>query len=99
MAIQNIDILRFLQIFSILEIHDLEEAVLVESKFGTTLLLDKLGFLYKVNHKSKTSGKVWWKCHKYDKFKCSARAITDGPSILSRHGNHNHFVPVQDYNE
>ena len=72
---------------------------MVKSKFGTTLLLDKLGFLYKINNKSKASGKIWWKCHKYNKFKCLGKAITDGPSILSWHGDHNHSVPVQDYNE
>ena len=96
MAIQNIEILRFLQLFSLF-LEKLEEAVLVK-QFGTTLLLDKLGFLYKVNNKSITSGKVWWKCHKYNKFpKCLAKAITDGPSVVSWHGDHNHLVPIMDY--
>ena len=91
----NLEILT--NVFNFLELHHLEEAVFVKQR-ETTLLLDKLGFLYKVNNKSKTSGKIWWKCHKYNKFpKCLAKAITDGPSVVSWHGDHNHLVPIMDY--
>ena len=77
----------------------MEEAMFVTSRVGSRLLLDKAGFLYKVNNKSKRSGKVWWKCREYQKFKCLGKATTAGPYVLSYTGEHNHSVPMQDYTE
>jgi len=96
-AILNIKIFEILtNIFNFLELRDLEEAVFVSQR-GTRLLLDKLGFLYKFDKNSKT-GKTWWTCHKYNKFpKCLAKAVTDGPSVVSWRGDHTHSVPIMDY--
>ena len=66
----------------------------MKSKYGNAVLVDKLGFIYRSNLKKDT--KIYWKCRESEKFKCSARAITEGFYVMSWSGQHSHDVPKKD---
>ena len=64
------------------------------------MLLDKEGYVYKKNGKSKQGNVVNWLCRNYrwNKFDhCRARAKTDGINVILWSGKHNHPVLDHDY--
>ena len=68
-----------------------EPAKFVKTRFSSALLLDKKGYVYKIN--SKNGSKIYWVCrnHLKDKNnKCLARATTDGNYVTYWKGVHNH---------
>ena len=67
---------------------DREEAVFMRSKFGNAVLMDKLGYVYRSNLKKES--RMYWRCRDYERFKCNARAVTDGFYVMCWTGTHNH---------
>jgi len=70
------------------EIHVVEEGRFLRSKFGNALLIDSRDFQYQVNRKMES--RIYWKCTKVKKFRCKAKAVTEGFFIISKNGAHNH---------
>lgn len=60
----------------------------MRSKFGNAVLVDKAGYVYRSRQKKES--KIYWSCRDEAKFKCNARAITDGFYIMSMSGEHHH---------
>ena len=63
----------------------------VEANFlnlSRTSLKDPDGFLYKRNRLRGERG--YYRCHKYDKLKCNASAVTNGEILESCFGVHCH---------
>ena len=54
----------------------------MKSKYGNAVLMDKSGYVYRSN--LKREAKIYWRCRNSEKFKCPARAVTDGFYVLSR---------------
>jgi len=73
----------------------LEEATFMKSKYGNAVLIDKAGYVYRSNLKKES--KIYWRCRNYERFKCSARAVTDGFYVVSWNGEHSHVVPKKDF--
>jgi hypothetical protein len=69
-----------------------EEAMFMKSKYGNAVLMDKAGYVYRSN--LKREAKIYWRCRNSEKFKCPARAVTDGFQVLSWTGPHSHPVPT-----
>ena len=69
-----------------------EEAMFMKSKYGNAVLMDKAGYAYRSNLKKET--KIYWRCLTSEKFKCPARAVTDGFQVMSWTGLHNHPFPT-----
>ena len=69
-----------------------EEAMFMKSKYGNAVLMDKAGYAYRSNLKKET--KIYWRCRNSEKFKCPARAVTDGFQVMSWTGLHNHSLPT-----
>ena len=67
----------------------------MKSKYGNAVLLDKAGYAYRSNLKKET--KIYWRCRNYERFKCNARAVTDGFYVVSWNGEHSHVVPKKDF--
>ena len=67
---------------------DREEAVFMRSKFGNAVLMDKLGYVYRSNLKKES--RMYWRCRDYERFKCNARAVTEGFYVTCWTGSHNH---------
>ena len=71
------------------------QAVRVKSKFGNSLLMDKIGHVYQVNSRSKDGSKIYWTCRERERSKvnsCIARGVTGGIHVLKWSGEHNHEV-------
>ena len=63
----------------------------ITSQQGTSLLQDSAGYTYqKQKHSKAFPSKIYWKCGKYSKFKCPARATTDGEFFINFSSKHNH---------
>ena len=60
----------------------------MKSKYGNAVLMDKAGYAYRSNLKKET--KIYWRCRNSEKFKCPARAVTDGFQVMSWTGLHSH---------
>jgi len=60
----------------------------MKSKFGNALLVDKAGYAYRSSQKK--DSKIYWRCRDSDKFKCGARAVTDGFYIMAFTNVHCH---------
>ena len=67
-----------------------EEAVFMRSKFGNAVLMDKSGYAYRSNLKKET--KIYWRCRDSERYKCCARAVTDGFYVINWTGSHNHSL-------
>ena len=67
----------------------------MKSKYGNAVLIDKAGYVYRSNLKKES--KIYWRCRNYERFKCSARAVTDGFYVVSWSGEHAHVVPKKDF--
>ena len=66
----------------------------VTSRQGTSLLQDSAGNTYRKQKQSKASpSRIYWKCQKYSKLKCPARATTDGEFFINFSSKHNHVPP------
>ena len=66
-----------------------EVANFIQTGKGSTLLLDRNGFVYKRSQYYKT--KLYWSCRDKDKKHCNARAITDQNNYIDAwKGVHNH---------
>lgn len=75
-------------------VEELEEAMFMKSKYGNAVLMDKSGYVYRSNLKKES--KIYWRCRSSEKFKCPARAVTDGFQVVSWTGIHSHQVPTTD---
>ena len=64
----------------------------MKSKYGNAVLLDKAGYAYRSNLKKET--KIYWRCRNSEKYKCPARAVTDGFQVMSWTGLHSHSLPT-----
>ena len=64
----------------------------MKSKYGNAVLMDKAGYAYRSNLKKET--KIYWRCRNSEKFKCPARAVTDGFQVMSWTGLHSHSLPT-----
>jgi len=73
----------------------LEVANFVQTRKGSTQLLDSDGYVYK---RSSNHGlNLYWSCRNKDKQKCLARAITDQNNFVTAwRGVHNHPPNIQD---
>ena len=63
------------------------------SSHGNPILLDKMGYPFKISRKSKTCNKIYWICVDYCKNKnyiCKARAVTEGTYVIQWNNEHNH---------
>ena len=63
------------------------------SSHGNPQLLDKWGYHFKINRKSKVCNKTYWVCTDYYKNKndiCKARAVTEGTQVVQWNNEHNH---------
>ena len=72
----------------------LEEATFMKSKYGNALLVDKAGYVFRTNLKKES--KIYWRCRNYERFKCAARAVTEGFYVISWTGEHCHERPQND---
>ena len=68
----------------------------MKSKYGNAVLLDKAGYAYRSNLKKET--KIYWRCRNSEKYKCPARAVTDGFQVMSWTGLHSHSLPTSKKN-
>ena len=71
---------------------NLEEAIFMKSKYGNAVLTDKAGYMYRCNLKKES--RIYWRCRNSEKFKCNARAVTDGFHVTSWTNGHTHHPPV-----
>ena len=79
--------------FSNLFLDLLEDGRFVLSSHGNPVLLDKRGYHFKINRKSKVCNKTYWVCTDYYKNKndiCKARAVTEGAQVVQWNNEHNH---------
>ena len=83
-------VVKFL--FKIYFTDKVEEAMFMKSKYGNAVLLDKAGYAYRSNLKKET--KIYWRCRNSEKYKCPARAVTDGFQVMSWTGLHSHSLPT-----
>ncbi len=60
----------------------------MKSKYGNAVLMDKSGYPYRSNLKKEN--KIYWRCRNSERFRCGARAVTDGFYVIAWTGTHTH---------
>jgi hypothetical protein len=60
----------------------------MKSKYGNAVLMDRAGYPYRSNLKKEN--KIYWRCRNSERFRCGARAVTDGFYVIAWTGTHTH---------
>ena len=69
---------------------DLEVNKYKQTEWNGKSLMDNEGQVFHMHKKEKVGTKIYWRCGKYKRNRCPARAITKGVDVIGWTGIHNH---------